>query len=61
MLCLSRNPGEKLFVDCADGTRIVFQIVAVAGGRVRLGIEAPLTVRVLRAELEEQGPLTPEA
>lgn len=47
MLVLTRKPGEKL----AIGDGITVTLVELRGGRVRLGIEAPAHVRVLRAEL----------
>ncbi|HEV3081765.1 MAG TPA: carbon storage regulator [Gemmataceae bacterium] len=49
MLVLSRKPGEKL---CIDGN-IVVTVLEVKGNRVRIGIEAPDGVRVLRGELYE--------
>ena len=47
MLVLSRKLGEKLLID----TDIVVTILGVQGNRVRLGIEAPLQVPVLRSEI----------
>ncbi len=49
MLVLSRRPGEALVI--GDGIRVV--ILSVEGERVRVGIEAPREVPVLRAELAE--------
>jgi carbon storage regulator len=40
------------------GDSIVVTVVRVAGDRVRLGIEAPLDVIVLREELEPRNPTT---
>ena len=50
MLVLSRKPGEKLFID----GNIVVTILEVKGNRVRIGIEAPDGIRVLRGELYEE-------
>lgn len=47
MLVLSRKPGESLII----GNQIKVTIVRVQGNRVKLGIEAPESCRVLRAEL----------
>jgi carbon storage regulator len=47
MLVLSRKPGEKVKI----GEDITLTVLAVVGGRIRLGIEAPDDVRVLRREL----------
>jgi carbon storage regulator len=47
MLVLSRKPGEKLVI--GDGVTIT--VLGVKGRQVRVGIEAPETVCVLRGEL----------
>ncbi len=48
MLVLSRRESQRIQL----GESIVLTIVRVRGDRVRLGIEAPAGIRVLRAELE---------
>lgn len=48
MLVLSRRQSERIKV----GDSIVVTVVRVAGDKVRLGIEAPPDVVVLRDELE---------
>lgn len=50
MLVLSRRESERIRL----GDSIVITVVRVAGDRVRLGIEAPADVLVLRGELEER-------
>ncbi|MDP6555393.1 MAG: carbon storage regulator [Pirellulaceae bacterium] len=55
MLVLSRRERERVRL----GESIVVTIVRVSGDKVRLGIEAPPDVLVLRDELESQG--TPPA
>lgn len=48
MLVLSRKPGERIVVpDC----HLSVTIVAIEGGRVRLGITAPRQVDVYRDEV----------
>jgi carbon storage regulator len=47
MLVLSRKPGEKVYVG-----GITVQVVAVQGNRVRLAIDAPEQVAIVRAELK---------
>lgn len=47
MLVLTRKPGERIHI----GDDIILNVVRVQGGRVRIGIEAPVHCRVLRAEL----------
>jgi carbon storage regulator CsrA len=48
MLVLSRKPGQKLQI----GDNITITVLEVHGRVMRLGIEAPNDVRVLRAELQ---------
>ena len=48
MLVLSRRESERIKL----GDSIVVTVVRVTGDRVRLGIEAPSDVLVLRSELE---------
>ncbi len=48
MLVLSRRETERIKL----GNSIVVTVVKVTGDRVRLGIEAPNDVLVLRGELE---------
>ena len=50
MLILTRRAGESLRI--ADG--IVVTIVETKGNQVRVGIEAPQDVTVLREELAER-------
>lgn len=52
MLVLSRRESERIRL----GDSIVVTVVRVAGDRVRLGIEAPADVLVLRDELEPHTP-----
>lgn len=47
MLVLTRKLMEKLYI----GDDICVTVVRLEGGQVRLGIEAPLEVSVVRAEL----------
>ena len=48
MLVLSRKVGQTILV----GENISIQVLQVSGGAVRLGIEAPTDIRILRGELE---------
>jgi carbon storage regulator len=50
MLILSRKEGESIVID--GGIRIV--VMQCAGGGVRLGIEAPSDVTILRGEIVHQ-------
>ena len=49
MLVLSRKESERILL----GDEIVLTIVRLSGDRVRLGIEAPSEMLILRAELDE--------
>lgn len=51
MLVLSRKENERIKV----GNSIVVTVVRLAGDKVRLGIEAPADMLVLREELEVIG------
>lgn len=51
MLILTRRPGESVFV----GHDIIITVTQVTGQQVRIGIEAPKEVKVLRAELSTIG------
>ena len=50
MLVLSRRERERIKL----GDAIVVTVVRVAGDRVRLGIEAPSEIVILRQELEPE-------
>jgi carbon storage regulator len=57
MLVLSRKESERIRL----GNNIVVTVVRVSGDRVRIGIEAPPDVIVLRDELQpRQGVVTRE-
>lgn len=56
MLVLSRKIGESIQI--AGGIRVT--VTEVRGGRVRLSIEAPADVRVLRKEIAEAVTKLPE-
>jgi carbon storage regulator len=56
MLVLSRKESQRIRL----GDSIVITIVKISGDKVRVGIEAPSNVLVLRDELEPREP-TPSA
>ena len=49
MLVLSRKNGEQICI----GENIVVKVVGIHGNRVKLGIEAPREVRVVRVDCVE--------
>jgi len=50
MLVLSRKLGEKILI----GDDIVITVVRLSGGGVRLGVEAPISLPVVREELQNK-------
>lgn len=50
MLVLSRKPGESIVL--GNNVRVV--VVEVSAGVVRIGIEAPREISIVRAELHEE-------
>ncbi|MFO0895962.1 MAG: carbon storage regulator [Pirellulales bacterium] len=59
MLVLSRKSGESVQLGGAAG-EIVIKVIDLGGGRVRLGIEAPQSVTIVRSELGPRPPATRE-
>ncbi|HJT32033.1 MAG TPA: carbon storage regulator [Pirellulales bacterium] len=55
MLVLSRRENERIKL----GDSIVVTVVRLSGDKVRLGIEAPADIVVLREELESFAPPVP--
>jgi carbon storage regulator len=49
MLVLTRRPGQRVMID----GRIVVTVISTKNGQVRLGIEAPPHVHILREELQD--------
>ena len=57
MLILQRKEGESLLI----GNEIEISILSVEAGRVRLAIEAPKSISILRAELKKAAEVNREA
>ena len=55
MLVLTRNVNERIVI----GTDIRITVASIQGNQVRIGIEAPRQVKVLRAELSPTGTRSP--
>ena len=55
MLVLSRKVGERILL----GDNIKITVVRVSGGGVRLGIEAPSDVAVIREEVAHDDVISP--
>ena len=58
MLVLSRKIDQKIMIPSLDAT---IQILAIRGNTVRIGIQAPSDVTILRAELVEGDHAEPAA
>ena len=54
MLVLSRKISESILI----GNDIEIVVTQIAGGKVKLGINAPAHVRILRGELSRTSPLS---
>lgn len=52
MLVLTRRPGESIIIT-AGGEQIRITVTRIDGHQVRIGIEAPRNVQILRSELKE--------
>ena len=50
MLVLSRKVGERIRI----GDEVTVTVVRISGGGVRLGIEAPAELSIIREELHEE-------
>lgn len=61
ILVLSRYIRESLVITTQCGERIVVHVSAVRGDQVRLAIDAPQGVKVLRSELEKKEEVTTRA
>ena len=56
MLVLTRKVGERILI----GDKIAVTVVRIGQGGVRLGIEAPNDLEVIREELQREGQERPQ-
>lgn len=54
MLVLSRKPGEQIII----GTNVVIRVVSIHGNRVVIGIDAPVSVPIVRDDAAHTYPKT---
>jgi carbon storage regulator len=47
MLVLTRKVGEQIYI----GDRISIKVIEISGSKVRLGIDAPVSLRIYREEV----------
>lgn len=57
MLVLGRKQGEKIVIRTSRGATICVSVARISRDYVRLGIDAPADVEIVRSEL--QGPQMP--
>jgi len=57
MLVLTRRPGQRIVID----DNIVVSVVSLKNGQVRLGIDAPPSIHIVREELQGSPPVIPAA
>lgn len=50
MLVLTRKPGEKIKI----GNHIVISVLEIEGGYIKLGVDAPREIAILRMEVFEK-------
>lgn len=55
MLVLSRKVGERILI----GDNIIVTVVRVGQGSVRLGVEAPTNMPIVREEIKDQRKIEP--
>lgn len=53
MLVLSRKENESIVVKLPNGQKIIVKVQRITGNVVRLGIEAPKDIAIVRQELLE--------
>lgn len=51
MLILTRRLGEKVIINENEDKKIAITVVEVLGDRIKLGINAPKNIKILREEL----------
>lgn len=56
MLVLSRKPGEKILI----GDDVIITVVRIGPKTVRIGIEAPRTLDIVREELRAEAERKPQ-
>jgi carbon storage regulator len=56
MLVLTRKAGETIRI----GNDVLLTVVRIEGNRVRIAVEAPRSLTVLRGELSADGPVATE-
>ena len=55
MLVLTRKTSQSIVLTCEE-SEVRLKVIRVGRDKVSLGVEAPLSVKILRAELEGDRP-----
>lgn len=56
MLLLTRRPTESIIITTPDGTEIVVSLLGIKQNQVKVGIEAPTDVAIVREEIANREP-----
>ena len=56
MLVLTRSVRERIKCDLGDGRVVTLMVTSVSGKHVKLGFDAPMSVRITREEVDFQRP-----
>ena len=57
MLILTRRPGETIMIELPSGEQIQIAVLGQKGNQVRVGIDAPADMVILREELVKAAPV----
>lgn len=52
MLTLARKEAETIEIDLLNGETITVKVIRIHGNRVKVGVDAPLGIRIRRGELQ---------
>lgn len=53
MLTLTRKEHEIVYLDLPDGTRVAIEVRSIRGNQVRIAIDAPAEIVILRKEVAD--------
>lgn len=54
MLVLKRKVGEAIIITTESGEKIEIKVSEISDGRVKLGLDAPKSITILRKEVVEE-------
>jgi len=56
MLILTRRPGETLIIELPTGELVEVTVLGIKGNQIKIGIDAPADIAIVREELLERLP-----